>query len=95
MDKKCPKPVTDRPTAHKKSDGGFSSGRCVSQPMALPETPYLRNFDRFDSEGGVSYRELLLFCGRHAGKWSDAQPALADKFRETLRSQVPTRTLPS
>lgn len=43
---------------------------------------------RFDTEGGVSYRELLLFCARHAGKWSDAQPALAEKLREALRTQV-------
>lgn len=36
----------------------------------------------------MSYRELLLFCARHAGKWNDAQPELAEKLREALRSQV-------
>ncbi|CAM9921910.1 unnamed protein product [Ectocarpus sp. 4 AP-2014] len=45
---------------------------------------------RFDTEGGVSYRELLLFCARHAGKWSEGQPLLAERLREALRSQAKT-----
>lgn len=35
---------------------------------------------RCDIEGGVSYRELLSFCARYAGKWG--------RFREALRIQV-------
>lgn len=51
-------------------------------------------YDRYDTEGGVSYRELLLFCARHAGKWSDAQPGLAERLRQALRNQVGDTTTP-
>ncbi|CAM9623178.1 unnamed protein product, partial [Laminaria digitata] len=45
---------------------------------------------RYDIEGGVSYRELLLFCARHAGRWNDAQPVLAERLREALQNQAKT-----
>lgn len=72
----------------KATRGSFNSGiskneslcQCANMPMELG--------GRFDTEGGVSYRELLLFCARHAGKWNDAKPELAEKLREALRSQV-------
>lgn len=53
-----------------------------------PTHPTPRPIKRYDIDGGVSYRELLLFCARHAGRWNEAQPALAERLREALRSQV-------
>lgn len=53
---------------------------------ATHPTPPAKN--RYDIDGGVSYRELLLFCARHAGRWNEAQPALAERLREALRNQV-------
>ena len=63
-----------------------------SSLLEITDIPRVRHLDgfvfRYDVEGGVSYRELLLFCAKYAGKWDDAQPKLAERLREALRRQV-------
>eukprot|EP00903_Cladosiphon_okamuranus_P019202 g17658.t2 len=69
-------------------DGGCYLG--LEEEARLLDALETEESARFDTEGGVSYRELLLFCARHAGKWNDAEPELAEKLREALRSQAKT-----
>ncbi|CAM9599986.1 unnamed protein product [Scytosiphon promiscuus] len=63
---------------------------CLEEEARLLDALETEESARFDTEGGVSYRELLLFCAKHAGKWSDAEPALAERLREALRGQAKT-----
>eukprot|EP00752_Nemacystus_decipiens_P018631 g16705.t1 len=69
-------------------DGGCYLG--LEEEARLLDALETEESARFDTEGGVSYRELLLFCARHAGKWNDSHPELAEKLREALRSQAKT-----
>ncbi|CBJ27722.1 hypothetical protein Esi_0083_0058 [Ectocarpus siliculosus] len=69
-------------------DGGCYLG--LEEEARLLDALETEESARFDTEGGVSYRELLLFCARHAGKWSEGQPLLAERLREALRSQAKT-----
>jgi Ca2+-binding EF-hand superfamily protein len=41
-----------------------------------------------DADGGVAYGELLAFCARHAGKWHEAHPDLADRLREAMKQRA-------
>ncbi|CAM9203777.1 unnamed protein product, partial [Choristocarpus tenellus] len=50
--------------------------------LAIEESP------RYSWEGEVNYRELLLFCARHAGSWNDAQPGLAMRLQTMMRKQA-------